>query len=379
MACSVAHSYPIYVPRSRPGPGMAIGCPETMAFGRLANSSTALSSYHARTADYGARARSWSRIGRYTPAPHEWATYSYTPPFPLFAPTGEWGVYTWTASTVDLTSVNAFQVSLDGAIEPLDVSGSSYVTLSYDELFKGALDLGWEDTWRTFIAGSCGAGKTDQARFWSLFDAIERNAVGAQSFTALLRPVSMDGSTGALRDWLGSDTRLIDDLSEWYDERDLSSRNIKSIRHALRRALEGTDEVSLNALVTRVRETLSKEVFARVKWRSRRRPSTSKAHAASTHDWVLAFVLHTGISPPTGAVTRPSVGRALVRTTTAQQVKYETLRRRQNSANLRNPVRGWSTRARFGRSPCTHVPLSGRSQSSRCRCVGHYYPLAQCA
>jgi hypothetical protein len=255
--------------------------------------------------------------------------------------------------------------------------GLSLLTVATSDSFVDA------DRWRSLFADTIEqlrAAKTEQLEFWKLFDAIERDVVPV-SFTALLRPVTMGAAGAAFRDWLGPDTRsLIEHFSEWHEQRDLSTRNIKGILGTLSRALDGREEaLRLDALLARIRETLTNEVANRATWRLRRHQPVTKARAASTHDWVVGFVLHTGISPPTGPNARPPVGRALVTTTNAQQVNYEMVRRRQTFPDPRNPLRARCTRAHFDRGPRNYASFGRCAQPSGCRRVGNDYSLAQCA
>ena len=220
------------------------------------------------------------------------------------------------------------------------------------------------------------AAETSPAVFWSFFDLVDRG------YTL---PIFPDRGKINLEDWaLPGAPTLPDCFSDWYAHRDLSSRNIRLILGTVLQELEAQESVvSATAVIGCIRETLTRGVRVQGKWRVAHACPTTSQGAPSTHEWVLAFIFHTGISPPTWAVARPSVGRALVSMTNAQQVKiqqvkYEPFRRRPNSRDLRNTFRSRRTPARLGRGSPHYASLSSRMQSSGCWRARHNNSLAQC-
>lgn len=240
------------------------------------------------------------------------------------------------------------------------------------------LDLG--ESWRVFF-DTIEQWRVDRPRqrvFWNLFDEIQNVENATASYTALLRPVTINAAPGVVFEWLDA-RRLSDYFSEWFVQRDLSARDIRSILSTVASTLEQHDgAVNPPAVLERVKETLTKEINDRVKWRSRQRCRvTCDRVVASTHDRVLAFVFHTGISPPTWACTRLTVGWALVLTINALEVNYEKVRRRQACPDLRNALRGRCARARFHRGSRNRPSLGSCSQSTRRGRTWPDYPAAQ--
>jgi hypothetical protein len=230
----------------------------------------------------------------------------------------------------------------------------------------GKLDLALREPWHVFFTTAELAVRPQQRLFWKLFDAIENYESIPASYTALLQPITMSEVRSTVGGWFET-CRLSDHFSEWISQRDLSARDIRSILAAVALSLEQRGEaLSASAVLTHVHETLVKEVNDRVKWRFRQHHTITAVHGiASTHDWVLAFAFHTGISPPTWAWMRLTVGWALVRRINALKVNYETVRRRQTCRDLRNALHGRCTRARFYSGSRNRTPLSSCLQSPR--------------
>jgi hypothetical protein len=277
--------------------------------------------------------------------------------------------------------------------ESILISTTELVGLSTTALGEFNLDLGeaWQvgkfnldlgEPWSVFF-NTLEQSQVDglqQRVFWKLFDAVENYENAPPLYTALLRPVTMSEVRSAIYGQLKTRRRLSDCFSEWLTQRDLSARDIRSILDAVAFTQEQHGEVlSARAVLSHVHETLTKEVNVRVKQRSRPHRAVTSARrpcVASTHDWVLAFVVHTGISPPTWACTRLTVGWALVLRIKALEVTHEKVRRRQTCRDLRNAFCGRCARARFYSGSRDRISLGGCSQSPR---RGRTWPDPQAA
>ena len=124
---------------------------------------------------------------------------------------------------------------------------------------------------------------------------------------------------------------------EW--QRDLSSRQIRSIVDYLLESLgrELLQQGSVEGLLRHLGETLREQVSRYVRWIFRPRKFASKIQAPRTRELVLAFIIHTGSSPPTAAPACPAAGRALV-SINKSQVNNETIRRRHFTRGLRDSL-----------------------------------------
>jgi hypothetical protein len=272
--------------------------------------------------------------------------------------------------------LNSLELKTGATISPLTLPNSSVYLSEPLALLTTGL-TGWvasDETagWHSKLIESFRRWKTgsvvkDQSYFWQVFDAIECSGPFTADFLPLFTtaPSRWDSY---YRNWL-DEPDLLDRLQDWYLQRDLSTREIKSILETVVDelvALEG--ERSTAAIIACLRETFTREARARVKWRLVVATSDRVRNAPSTHEWVLGFIVHTGISPPNWAVrSRPSFGWALVSISNAQQVNHATIRRRQNSSNLRNTLCRRGTPAHLRVCSRDHSPFGRLTQPARCR------------
>jgi hypothetical protein len=221
--------------------------------------------------------------------------------------------------------------------------------------------LRWSDT----------AKETSQRKFWRLFDTLDK------SFVHYNQPYP----AGLVSPWASlltegpSDRVFCDGLL-----RELSGRAIRTILETVAIRVSAVDEPRCAAEILAVLHTsLMSEVSSREhrNW-SARAPLPRSLIAPSTHDWVLSFAFHTGISPPTSADARPAIGRALFNSA-ARNDDHETVRRRKRSTNLRDTVRLWSSRACVGRGSRSHAFAGCRSQPARRGSDRSHYSMEKCA
>jgi hypothetical protein len=165
--------------------------------------------------------------------------------------------------------------------------------------------------------------------------------------------------------------------------RDLSSKDVRSILGSLVKELQDFESGDcIEAIISHVREALSREVTSRATWRSGKASTcvlSAPLSLASTRDRVSTFTIHTGNSPPRAGIARPAIGRALVSFTAPWKVGYGSIRRRQNSGNLQHALRCGCPRAHLRGSTRAHAASGSRSQSSGRSYYGSNSSLAQCA
>ena len=259
-------------------------------------------------------------------------------------------------------TVSLLRSATAGAIQ--DADGTIWFSHLEDSL-RSWRDNVAKESQRNNVAGA------SQRHFWSALNVLVAGDAASPSLTG----VSLKGLS--LPDTLF-------DIDAVRSEYELSRRSIRAILDELLGQLANLDEVHNTAeIVALVRETFARGVLARAKWRSKSKLSAGSTAAASTHDWVLDFTIHTGNSPPfPAAAAHPRsavVGGALVTTTVSPEVGYETVRRRKNTRNLRNTVLQRSARACFGRSTPNRPSLGGCLQLAGRRSPGSDSALAQCA
>jgi hypothetical protein len=130
---------------------------------------------------------------------------------------------------------------------------------------------------------------------------------------------------------------------------DLSPRDMRAILGSVAEEVaRTTDRSSALDFIVRVHHRLSREIEVRAQKRFWSAPLRIDAAAPTVRDWVLAFIVHTGTSPPTSAASRPAVGRALF-DAAAHEVACETICRRQARRDLPHPFCDGSAKSRYRR------------------------------
>ncbi len=212
-----------------------------------------------------------------------------------------------------------------------------------------------------------------QKRFWRLFDARvwsdPLDAIHAGDLdlsrlclSAFMGQISVGKSTSVCEVWKHRAPQdnflVIDGQHRLAASRelipDLSSRDVRDICEIVLLEFEKLRETLPSlSLISHIRTRLIQEVSRRIRWRGPATYFSSYQFDPSTRDLVLYFAIHTGNPPPAMGYSRPAVRRACM-SPAARKVDYESVRRRHNSANLRESF--WQRRAK--------TYLSGRARAN---------------
>jgi hypothetical protein len=216
-----------------------------------------------------------------------------------------------------------------------------------------------------------------QRRFWRFVNEVDRGYRGGTGIPGgVFISISLLPSSSSSGVW-GSQQRHIP--LRGLVEDDLSLGDIRAILASVVDEIEVLPPAaSAVALVARIRQRLFREIERRVGKRAWTATLLLDAGPSSVRDRILAFLVHTGKSPPASAASRPAVGRALSNTA-ARKVAHETICRRETRTNLSHALCRGTTEAR--RDQCTRDRQSvGRfAQPARCRGHRSHHSLEECA
>ena len=225
-----------------------------------------------------------------------------------------------------------------------------------------------------------------QRHFWRFFDALqtETNHIdfcGEFEYLAFRLDAGRAGRIQGKHDRLRSPEFARGFSTDYFQEhqRELSTRRIRWILDAVFQEVEELEEIdSVEAILSFVRTSLVAKVVARVRWRRSVACSRWRIAAPSTRDWVLTFVLHTGISPPVLGASRPGAGWAPVAcVTAAQKVCNESVRRRNHRRNLLDAFCAKRAGERISRGSQDRASVGSCVQLGRRRRIWAYSALAQ--
>lgn len=214
--------------------------------------------------------------------------------------------------------------------------------------------------------------EASQHQFWLLYNALE-----AKGSYELVLSSFADFFSEAPAFNLAETRR---DLTPWNSYSDLSARSIRFIIGDVVSELEKLNASCVITVLAHLSRRIESQIFVRGVFRRLSMQAATAFDAASTHTWVLDFVIHTGSSPPALADRRPAVRRARVSFAATRMVDHGTVLRQKNSTNLRNAICRRNTRA------CCNRRSQGYAFAGRCLRLagrwGHRRPhnsLVKCA
>lgn len=151
--------------------------------------------------------------------------------------------------------------------------------------------------------------------------------------------------------------------------RTLSLRAIRALTRSAVSVIEKAELSSVSSLIQLARDTLSREIRQRVRWRASSENSIAFPTLADmTREQVLCFQLRTGNPPPFDHSER-RIGAVVVPMTlgNASKVDHETVFEQSSRRNIRNALRAGIHRATVDRSSQAASTSRGGPQSSRRR------------
>lgn len=210
--------------------------------------------------------------------------------------------------------------------------------------------------------------KLSQQRFWEFYDLVQKrdldplaDLIGARR--AVLNPVfaTFDLAGSPFTDFGYIELKTPD------EQRDLSLRAVRSITEVLLKEIDSLDDAtSLSEFLLILKYSLAREVAARVKWCSLRKRIKASPDAPSTRDWVIKFAFYTGNPPPAPGLSNLVTANRLVAVDkTYQELSHESVRRRNNTADLRNALRARSAAAGVHCGPRGSASLGRRQELTR--------------
>ncbi len=247
--------------------------------------------------------------------------------------------YSYISYAGGFVSPSAF--SPDG--QPL-LSAQSLVLQLVEAASNGSVAKEDAGAWHSILVDSLRKWQNEEAsqrQFWLLYNALETKGSYELTFS------SFPDFFSEAQAFNLAETRQ--DLTPWNSYSDLSARSIRFILGGVVSELEKLDASCVITILAHLSKRLESRTSTLGVCRRLSMQAATAFDAASTHTWVLDFVIHTGSSPPALADRRPDVRRARESFAPARMVDHETVLRQENSTNLRNAICRRNTGARCNR------------------------------